>query len=68
MRHWIADVALKELSAAHDCFDLNLQPTDDLETRRYSFTEDRVTVHLTERRRVQIIDVKTLTFGNIIKY
>lgn len=58
MGDWIAPVALKELSAAYECFETADQPGKALETDHFSWSPDALKVHLTEGRNIQIVDVR----------
>jgi hypothetical protein len=58
MRDWIAPVALKELSAAYECFETAYQPGKALEWDHFICSPDAVTVHLTKGRSIQIVDVR----------
>jgi hypothetical protein len=66
MRDWITPVALEELSAAYTSLGLDYQPLQALERGRFSFSQERVTVHLTERRRVQILEVSIFGLEHLL--
>jgi hypothetical protein len=58
IQSWIVPVALKELAITYDAFEQVYQPGSNLERNGRSCSRDAVTVQLTERRLVQILDVR----------
>jgi hypothetical protein len=67
MRDWIAPVALKELSAAYDCFKLDYQAGQTLVKGQFGCSPDAVTVRLTKGRNIQIVDVSILAIEYMVK-
>lgn len=60
IQSWIVPVASEELAITFDAFEQEFQPGSDLERNGRSCSRDAVTVQLTERRLVQILDVRIL--------
>lgn len=56
-------MALRELSAAYECFESDYQDGQNLKADKYMYSVPggMVTVHLTEGKAIQIVDVRILS-------
>jgi hypothetical protein len=60
MKDWITPTALDELSNAYETLRLNYVAGETYQNPPYDCTPAAVTVHLTQGRRVQLIEVSTV--------